>query len=254
MGVLAAGGYSGAGLVVAAPWLQITTITVEGNERVSAPEVVALVDGLRGANILTADLHRWRERLFASPWIGDAALRRRLPSAIEVVIRERQPIGLARVGSELLLVDAAGTAIDVFGPRYADCDLPIVDGLVVERPGLAPEIDRARSRLLARLMADLRARPDLAGRVSQIDVRDIRDVHVILANDSAVLRLGDTRFAARLAAYVELQAALRERVPDIDYVDLRFGERVYVGPASRVSAAPVGVTGPVPGPASTGRH
>ena len=80
-------------------------------------------------------------------------------------------------------------------------------------------------------MADLRPHPGLAQRVSQIDVNDPHDAHVILDGDSAVVRLGDTNFAERLQAYVDLQATLKQRVPAIDYVDLRFGERVYVGQA-----------------------
>jgi cell division septal protein FtsQ len=65
--------------------------------------------------------------------------------------------------------------------------------------------------------------------VSQIDAADAHDVHVILEGDPAVVRLGEMQFAERLDFYVRLQATLREQVPDIDYVDVRFGERVYVG-------------------------
>ena len=36
----------------------------------------------------------------------------------------------------------------------------------------------------------------------------------------------------RLQSYLDLLPALRERIPDIDYVDLRFDERVYVRPQS----------------------
>ena len=43
-----------------------------------------------------------------------------------------------------------------------------------------------------------------------------------------------------------LAPALRERVPAIDYVDLRFDERVYVRPARDMHAPPAGArTAPV---------
>ena len=42
----------------------------------------------------------------------------------------------------------------------------------------------------------------------------------------------DEKFLERLQSYLELAPALRERVPEIDYVDLRFGTRVYVRPAA----------------------
>ena len=55
---------------------------------------------------------------------------------------------------------------------------------------------------------------------------------MILKNDTALIRIGDDQFAERLQSYLDLVAALREKVPQIDYVDLRFGERVYVRPAA----------------------
>ncbi|MEI6668415.1 MAG: FtsQ-type POTRA domain-containing protein [Acidobacteriota bacterium] len=234
--ILGAGGYWSARAVADLRWLRVQHITVTGNHRVSAGEIIALVDGLKGDNVLATDLVRWRSRLLASPWVADATLRRRLPATVEIEIRERTPLGLARIGHELHLVDATGT-IDEFGPRYADLDLPMIDGLIRDAGSPRPRVDPERAQAVGRLMADLRSKPALAARVSQIDANDAHDLHVILNGDSAVIRLGDTLFAERLQSYTELQATLRERVPDIDYVDLRFGERVYVGPAHLAAAA-----------------
>jgi cell division septal protein FtsQ len=45
-----------------------------------------------------------------------------------------------------------------------------------------------------------------------------------------VIQLGEDQFLKRLQAYLELAPTLRERVADIDYVDLRFDDRIYVRP------------------------
>jgi cell division septal protein FtsQ len=107
-------------------------------------------------------------------------------------------------------------------------------------------IDDARARLAGRVLADLRHRPDLAGRLSQIDVSDPRDAVVILKGDTALVRIGEDRFADRIQSYLDLQGALRDRVPSIDYVDLRFDERVYVrpqGPGPKASRTKANRTG-----------
>lgn len=227
--LLAGAAWWAAAAAVDLPWLRVQQVRVEGNQRVHAGEITALLEGITGQSLLAVDLDRWRARLFASAWVADATLRRRLPGTIVVELRERVPMGIARAGTDLFLIDAAGTVIDEYGPRYADCDLPIVDGIIVTPVTAPPAIDRQRGQLVSRLMFELRARPDLVTRVSQIDAANAHDVHVILEGDPAVVRLGDTQFAERLDSYVRLQAALREQVPDIDYVDVRFGERVYVG-------------------------
>lgn len=222
-------GYRAFDLVVSASALQVRDITVHGNVRVSAGEVKALVDGLRGTSILTADLEAFRRRLVKSPWVSDAALRRVLPSTVEVFVRERLPMGLSRMGSQLYLVDRQGVVIDEFGPQYSDFDLPIVDGLV-RGSGGGPALDERRAELAGRVIDALAERKALAKRVSEIDVSDLHDAVVILDADSAQLHLGEEHFATRLQSYVDLAPTLRERVDPIDYVDLRFDGRLYVRP------------------------
>ena len=218
-------------LVVTASPLQVTRIDVHGNVRLSSGEVQALTDGLRGSSILLVDLDFYRAKLLESPWVADVALRRVLPGTVELFISERRPVGLCRLGHDLFLIDREGTVIDEFGPKYVEFDLPIVDGLVRAPDAARPTIDPGRAELAARVIEALAPRRDLARRISQIDVRDARDAVVLLDDDPALLHLGDDRFLERLQAYLDLSSALRERVPEIDYVDLRFEERVYVRPA-----------------------
>src|SRR5215207_10388605 len=113
-------GYRATVLVLHASALQVRRIAVHGNVRISSGEVQALVDGLRGSSILTADLESYKRRLLESPWVADVALRRVLPSTVEVFVSERRPMGLCRLGSTLYLIDAGGTLIDEFGPQYAE--------------------------------------------------------------------------------------------------------------------------------------
>jgi cell division protein FtsQ len=226
-------GYRATALVLHASGLQIRRISVHGNVRLSSGDVQAIVDGLRGSNILVADLAGYRRRLMESPWVADVELRRVLPSTIEVFVSERRPMGLCRLGNALYLVDPHGTLIDEFGPQYSEFDLPIIDGLSRLPDSGQPTIDEVRAELAARVLEALSARKDIAQRVSQLDVADAHDAVLLLQNDVALLHLGEEKFLERVQSYVDLAPALRQRVPNIDYVDLRFDERVYVRPATK---------------------
>jgi len=240
--VVMIGAYRASETVAHARVLQIDRIVVRGNERMSNGEVLAVLDGLRGENLMWTNLDAWRKRLLASPWVKDAALRRSLPSTVEVVVSERKPIALGRINGSLYVVDDRGLVIDEYGPEYADLDLPIVDGLTTSAGG-EQTADAARADLVARLIASVSTKPDIAQRLSQIDVSDEHNASVILSGDPAVIYVGDDRFLPRLESYQELAAALKERVSDIDYVDLRFDDRIYVRPA----ASPKGVAAGKPG-------
>jgi cell division protein FtsQ len=228
--VLGYGVYRASILAARAQVLQVDRIAVRGNARLSKGEVLAVLNGLRGENIVSTDLERWRRRLMASPWVRDAALRRSLPSTIDVMVWEREPIGVGRIGGEIYLVDERGVIIDQYGPQYADLDLPIIDGLGAA-PHDAPTLtDEARAELASRVIAAVKSKPKLSSRLSQVDVSDVHNAAVILTGDPTVLQLGEDQFAQRLQGYIDLAPALHERVADIDYVDLRFGDRIYVRP------------------------
>jgi cell division protein FtsQ len=207
---------------------RIDRITVRGNKRLSTGEVQALLQRLGGHSILSIDLDEWRAALLNSPWVEDASLRRTLPSTVEVTVAERTPLGIGRINGTLYLVDDRGVVIDEYGPVYADLDLPILDGLSAIRGDETTNMYRAA---LARRLLDAVRDRGLSARISQIDISDARNAVVLLDGDPTLLRLGSERFVERLQSYLELAAALHEQVPVIDYVDLRFDERVYVRPA-----------------------
>jgi len=217
------------------PLLRIDHIVMSGNQRVPAEAMSALLGGLHGENILSADLDAWRSRLLASPWIADASFKRALPSTLEVMVRERTPIAIGRKGGQLYLVDERGAAIDAYGPQYANLDLPIVDGFGAGK-GDEPA-DAARGATAARLIMALRQKPAIAERLSQVDVADVHNVTILLNDDSAELRVGDDHFLERVESYLSLSTALHQRVPEIDYVDLRFDGRVYVRPLGKAGGA-----------------
>lgn len=223
------GAYHSAHAVLASSALTVQRVVVRGNVRLSTGEVLELVGGLRGEHVLRADLDAWRDRVLASPWVNEATLRRLLPSTVEIEIVERLPLAIGRLGGRLYLLDAEGTIIDEYGPQYAEFDLPIVDGLD-EGAGAATPPDAEKVALVARVIAEVAGEADLRDRLSQVDVSDTRNAVVMIDGDPARLQLGDTAFAERLRSYIDLEPTLRARVPDIDYVDLRFDSRIYVRP------------------------
>jgi cell division protein FtsQ len=233
-GVLAYAAHLGVGFVAHARVLQIDRIIVRGNERLSSGEVLAVLNGLRGENLIGSNLDQWRRRLLSSPWIRDASLRRSLPSTVEVNVSERQPIGIGRIDGQMYLIDERGVVIDDYGPQYAQFDLPIIDGLSAPS-GRDAAGNTGRADLASRVIVALRANADVARGLSQIDVHNPHNAAVIMNGYPAVIQLGEERFLERIQSYLELAPTLQERVANIDYVDVRFDGRIYVRPLERSS-------------------
>jgi cell division protein FtsQ len=224
-------------LVLHSELLRIRRLVVRGNAHLSTGDIESILDGIHRENLLQADLPAYRQRLLDSPWVADVRLSRVLPATLDITVVERVPMAVARQGDRLFLVDDSGVIIDDYGPEYAQFDLPVVDGLLVASKAGTPAVPTDRARLADDLLTSLGARPDLRKRVSQIDVSNARDAVVLFDDDPAWLHLGDARFVERLQNYIDLRPRLIERFRDIDYVDLRFDERVYLrGPAKTVVA------------------
>ena len=154
---------------------------------------------------------------------------------VDVTIQERAPLGIGRIDGALYLVDDRGAVIDEYGPSYADLDLPIIDGF--HRIRVNETTDMYRAMLARRLLDALRVRR-MAGRISQIDVSDARNAVVLLEEIRRSFVSGTNGSSSGLQSYFDLAPALRERVPAIDYVDLRFDERVYVRPVEETHRRP----------------
>ena len=207
---------------------QVDTITVRGHTHVSPGEIRALLGPLDDQNILTADLDIYRRHLMASGWVKTATLRRILPSTIEVTVEERSPVGLARLGDRLYLIDSGGAVIAEHGAPLTDHNLPIIDGLLL---GSGRGVDETRAQLASKLISSIHPYPELLSQVSQVDVSDPHNAIVLLNDSPTLIHLGEDKFAERLQEYLDLLPALRSHVLDIDYIDFRFDRKLFLGPA-----------------------
>ena len=217
-------------VVVAALWagyaktmdserLKVGRVEVRGSEFLSEGEVREMLGPAVGENILTLDIGALKARLRSSPWVADATVGRNLPDTLKVEIRERVPLALAEL-ERLYLMDKDGGLIDLYGPRTASFDLPIVRGLA----GVDEEARRDRAQRAGTLLDDL---GELAGEVSEVLVLPSGDLRVVLRRAGEVVLLGEPPFHARVLTFLSLRKDLTERCPDAEYFDLRFAGRIY---------------------------
>jgi cell division protein FtsQ len=246
--------------VMASDRLKVGRVEVRGSRFLSEGEVRELLGPAVGENILGVDIESLKARLRASPWVADATVARTLPDTLRVDIRERLPLALAEL-ERLYLMDGSGTLIDLYGPRTAGFDLPIVRGLL----GASADERRERAERAGALLRDL---GDLGAEVSEVEVERSGDLRVVLRGRGELLRMGPPSYRARLLTFLGMRDELARRCPDAEWFDLRFKDRVIVkhrdGPletarraaestaraesAGRVEKAPAAFVGP-PSPA-----
>lgn len=205
--------------VMASERLKVARVSVKGNHFLSEGEVRELLGPAVGENILHIDIAALKSRLRASPWVFDATVRRTLPDQVQVEIGERVPLALAEADG-LYLMDAEGTLIEVYGPRTAGFDLPIVRGL----KGVVGDARRDRAQRAGALLDDLE---ELAAEVSEVEVLPSGELRVVLRGRGEVLRMGAPPCKKRLQTFLGLRGELAQKAPSAEYFDLRFRDRIY---------------------------
>jgi cell division protein FtsQ len=227
--VALAGVWTGYTKLMSSERLKVARVEVRGSHFLSEGEVRELIGPAVGQNILTLDIEALKARLRTSPWVADAVVGRSLPDALRVEVRERVPLALAEV-ERLYLMDADGGLIDIYGPRTAAFELPIVRGL----KGLEGEARRQRAQRAAALLRDLE---ELGSEVSELHVDSAGDIRLVLRGAGEVLLLAEPPYRHRVLTFLGLRSELRQRAPDAESFDLRFRGRIYARRAE-ASAGP----------------
>lgn len=206
--------------VMASERLKVDRVDVRGSHFLSEGEVRELLGPAVGENILGVDIQSLGARLRSSPWVADATVSRTLPDTLRVDIRERQPLALAEL-ERLFLMDADGTLIDLYGPRTAGFDLPIVRGLL----GASAEERRDRAEKAGALLRDL---GELGAEISEVEVERSGDVKIVLRGKGELVRMGAPPYRQRFLTFLGLREELARRCPDAEWFDLRFRDRIFV--------------------------
>lgn len=204
-------------------------LDIRGLRSVPRHEVLEVFREDLGRSVFRVPLAERRRRLLAIDWVADATVARRWPNRLEITIRERRPVAFvveeaaaSGTGPTTLLIDADGVLLR--WPAQGSFSLPVLWGVSAAQPA-------AERRGRVRLMLDLlgQARPH-AGQISEIDVRDPRNVVVTLAMEERAVRLwlGRENFAARLKAFRDYYAQIARWAPQARTFDLRVDGQVRV--------------------------
>jgi cell division protein FtsQ len=206
------GALYGVGLALDQP---VRAVAVEGPfHRVSAGQVEKAVTGSIRGGFLSVDLERVRRAVQAIPWVDRAAVQRRWPSGLKVIVEEQVAAarwgdsGLLNVRGELFMTDV----------QRVLPELPRLDGPQGTEPQVAERYLAIQGRLVEAGM-----------RISALRLDDRGAWEMDLANGVTV-KLGRRQVDERLDRFLEAAMPLvTERATDIRYVDLRYTNGFAVG-------------------------
>lgn len=212
----------------------LETLSVEGNQRAAAAELVAASGLTAGTPLLDVDVDTVRALVESHPWVQQARVVRVPPSVVIVSVVEREPLLVAAAaGDTPWIVDATGLP---FAPATPD-DVASLPWLVAPRAVR----DRVATTELARGAA-------LALALRGTSLADGAEIHVAPPPDSEGLSLlvaglrarvvlGHGDLAEKLRRLERLRLAGLPEAAAAGVIDLRFADRAVLRSAAPPEAA-----------------
>ena len=212
---LVAGGY----WVFQSPFFRVTTITVEGNQRVPTDTVVGAADML-GASMFTANLAAAQKELYQLPLVNSVRVEREWPHNLKIVIEERKAWGTWEQGGVQYTIDRSGV---VLGVGAAPDNAP---SIVSSEPGSRRQGDHVDYQAVDAAAEIYEKLPrQLGTTVKQVAFIAGKGVQVTTANDQTALLGDSSSIAYKLSVWAAMaQQAHAQRI-NYTTIDLRYGNR-----------------------------
>ncbi|HEY6138996.1 MAG TPA: FtsQ-type POTRA domain-containing protein [Thermoanaerobaculia bacterium] len=205
----------------------VKTIEIDGAAHTPRAALDAITQQYRGMNLFKLDIARVRRDIGALAWVRRVDIEAKIPDTLRIKIAERTPVALVLSDGPVHYVDDDGVTFAELSPAVGDNDLPI--------------ISNARGSELARcvaLLRDLRARdPQLYARVSEIRPIAPRGFSIFDRELGAFVYADGDELSAK---WRDLYAVVaNEKLGRIEYVDLRFADRIIVKTWSAAAMPPL---------------
>jgi hypothetical protein len=205
----------------------LQSIEIEGAERASAQELRGRLRPFLGSNLLDLDLGRVEEIARGDPWVARASVRRVLPRTLRITLVEREPVALALIEGLPHIVDRTGFVVGPAGRGVAD-GFPVLTGLDGKTRAELIRALRSGAWLIGRLREQ--AAP-FAEQLVELDLSRRDRITARLIGRGPRILLDPERIERNVGPFLELREEIESRVGHMDYVDLRWEDRISVMPA-----------------------
>jgi cell division protein FtsQ len=210
--VVGIAGYTVVHYLRTSPRFAVRSVLVEGLNRVEDTHVYKQAKLPDDVNVFSVDLEGVRQRVEKLKWVRFATVQRVLPGTISIKVLERSPVGLARVGNEIVQFDAHAELLS--RDRGGGASFPVLDGLMLDDT----QRNQKKVDLYLRIMEDLHGKEEL----SEVHINDDLEVSVVSQSEPILVTLGTEKFRERWGQYLQLRTKIQTEYPDTVQVDFRF--------------------------------
>ena len=199
-------------------YLKIKEVNVICSQEEVKEGITAMLRDQPMSNILLLNINRLRKSLAFHPLVKEVHIRKLFPSTLKIDLVERKPIAILNK-EELSLVDEEGVLLGKIQSREG-IPLPLLIDSNNFQKNYKEKITFAWECLKS-LPASEKAQ------INTLDLSEYGWVSITLNDGPTQIKLGQNA-AQNLEFFHEHQRGLEERFGPLEYIDLRFEDRIYL--------------------------
>jgi cell division protein FtsQ len=198
-------------------------IVISGNNYLEEDVIKDSIYIKEDENLVKISFEQLESRIKRIAWVNRVSLRKQFPHTLMVQIEEAVPKALLRFKKRLFLISSDGRILEELKQK-ATSFLPVM-------VGIDPKKDKGGVLEALMLIDALDQRNVLSGKES-IEIT-LKSFGLMVNMDGQSVKIGYGEYGEKLDRWKELEAEIRKQDIMIDYVDLRFKDKVIVKPMKK---------------------
>ncbi|MBW3564094.1 MAG: FtsQ-type POTRA domain-containing protein [Acidobacteria bacterium] len=196
----------------------INRVELDPSPRSDDPEVLRIIEGLKGRNLFSTDLDSIRAELGGIDGIREATVEKVVPDGLRIAISERRPVAIWRATHGDVFVDETGREFRTWSGAEEAVSLPSI--VNAESRRIAPAV---------RFIAELRQTdPELAGALVSLEPLEHDQWAIVDSRLGTTIKVAEKDVIDKWRLLYAI--ALREQwePQSVAYADLRFERQIVV--------------------------
>lgn len=207
-------------------YILVRDIAFVGNRHLKNDELRSLIKVKKGDELFGVSGRELYSRLKASPWVRDAAIRKELSGRILINVTEAVPVAVLSVAGRPYLIDRDGNILE-----------PMKEGTVLFLP-VIKDIDHNKDRDAykeAVRFVNVLYNKRVLSYDGNIEITGQRPEDITLKLDNISIKIGAGDFDKKLERLEFVRDEIEKRNMSVEYIDLRFANKIIVKPAGHES-------------------
>lgn len=210
------------------PDLSVRHVVITGASPNTKEAVLDSLSWVKGRNIVDLELPEVRDAVRSNAWVAEARVGKKLFDTLEIVVTEKDPVGLIRLGNRIFVLSRDGRPVGPYDTYAGILDYPVIIG--------AEQRTDQQTAVLSALEALSTIRDTSLlfwGLIETIDVSDAENLKAQLRNVEAPVHLGERVIVENLTNYLAIAETIQNEYASLAYIELGFPNQVAVKPRGR---------------------